>query len=334
MSFKMPKIFQSKKKKKKPETLKEKILDNVEMFFSAYLIAFVIRMFLVEAYQIPSQSMVPSLRVKDLLMVEKFTFGPYIPLIHKKIPTPFKPKRNDVIVFVSPEWKSPGKLQELVSLLTLSVINLDNTFNTPKNLVKRLVAEPGDRVSMTNQQLYVNGINLQGKKVRTTQEVVYNRLKKMGYLSFDIYKESDGKRTRLIQHVSDVHQYLDRPEVYNLPEFRVPTKGDIIPLTNTSRYYLGLMKKLIERETGKTLAFGSDDLLYLNGELVTKWKIKQDYYFGMGDNRDLSEDCRYFGFIPRDNIFGKILFRYFPLPRVGFWVNQNEKGVQKINFTR
>ena len=64
------------KKDRKNMTLKEKIIDNINVFLSAYAIAFVIRLFLIEAYQIPSSSMVPNLLVKDILMVEKVTLEP------------------------------------------------------------------------------------------------------------------------------------------------------------------------------------------------------------------------------------------------------------------
>ena len=88
------------KKDKKSMTLKEKIIENINVIVSAYAIAFVIRLLLIEAYQIPSQSMVPSLLVKDILMVEKVSFGTYVPILAWKLPGFTTPKRNDVIVFM------------------------------------------------------------------------------------------------------------------------------------------------------------------------------------------------------------------------------------------
>lgn len=151
------------KKSKKDMTLKERIVEGFKEFVSAYVIVFFIRLFLIEAFQIPSQSMVPNLLVKDILMVQKLTMGTKIPIFNWKISGFLKPKRNDIIVFISPAWESPGFSKELISLLTFSIINLDNTFETPKNLVKRLVAEPGDRISMSNRILFINGKKVKRK---------------------------------------------------------------------------------------------------------------------------------------------------------------------------
>jgi signal peptidase I len=49
----------------------------------------------------------------------------------------------------------------------------------------------------------------------------------------------------------------------------------------------------------------------INSQPATEYTFQQDYYWGMGDNRHASEDCRYFGFIPENHIVGKPLFIWF-----------------------
>ena len=113
------------------------------------------------------------------------------------------PQRNDIIVFVTPEWRNPGQWQEFVSLITLSIVNLDNTFENPKNLVKRLVGLPGDRISMTNKIVTVNGKQLLQDYIITASEMQYSEntsLSKLNTDRFDIYSEKDGNKTRIIQH--------------------------------------------------------------------------------------------------------------------------------------
>jgi len=345
-------------------TFREKVIDNINVFLSAYAIAFVIRLFLVEAYQIPSASMVPSLLIKDILMVEKVAMGSHIPIINLKIPGLTKPERNDIIVFVAPQWKSPGISAEIISLLSLSLINLDNTFDNPKNLVKRLVGLPGDRISMTNKTLTINGSEVTLQLLRSAvPESSYEQLvKRRERLFFDMYQEEYMGRKRIVQHIymglpADKDDLIgitsfkgvaaDRQEAYyqsqnvfyvkrivvnnNFPEIYVPKKGDDITFKDKNDYYRGLLKLLVERESGKSIMVINGSF-YIDGKELKDWKVMNNYYFCMGDDRDLSYDCRYFGFIPEKNIFGKPLFRYWPLTRFGFAIDENKESAETHNF--
>ncbi len=340
-----------KKKSRKDMTLKEKVIENVRVFFSAYVIAFFIRLFLIEAYQIPSQSMVPNLLVRDILMVEKVTMGTRIPILKWKLPGLLKPKRNDIIVFVSPAWQSPGFSKELVSLLTFSLINLDNTFETPKNLVKRLIALPGDRVFMSNEILYLNGEKVETESVAVVKQNILDRFKKVGSEDFHVYQESYKGKKRLVQYVAELEKIeqinfsssmlnltnenlIERFEMSrgflmnNFPEIYVPKKGDKIVISDLNGYNKYLIKLLIERESGKNIKFEKGKF-FLEGKEIKEWVVKENYYFAMGDNRHLSEDCRYFGFIPESNIFGKPFVRYFPFLRIGFDFNEKPKNIER-----
>jgi len=315
-----------KKKDKKNMTLKEKIIDNIYVILSAYAIAFVIRLFIIEAYQIPSQSMVPSLLVKDIMMVEKISLGPRIPVIDLKIPGFFKPGRYDIFAFISPQWKDQGIFDQILSLVTLSTVTLDNNFENPKNLVKRLIGLPGDRISMTNKILTINGDVLRQDYINSIQEIQYDEKgNKINYFQdYNLYNESDNGKTIVVQHVSGKMLFFN-PLVNQFPEIYIPKKGDVISLKQNS-YYQGLLLLLIQRESRDTNVFINNGRFYKDGIEITEWKAAQNYYFGMGDNRDDSLDCRYFGFIPEDNIIGRPLFRYFPLNRAGYDLNENTQS--------
>jgi signal peptidase I len=97
----------------------------IETVAWALLIAFVIRYFVVEGYYIPSRSMEPTLKPGNRVLVAKF----YYRLYH--------PQRGDIIVFRYP-------------------------FNKKKNLIKRVIALPGETVRIENGLLYINGVLLQG----------------------------------------------------------------------------------------------------------------------------------------------------------------------------
>ncbi|MGL4387903.1 MAG: signal peptidase I [Brevinema sp.] len=319
-------------KKKKPESL----LENIKVFVSTYVLALLIRTFLIEASQIPSQSMVPNLLVGDTLMVEKISLGTYIPVLNKKLPNFTNPKANDMVVFVSPEWKAPSFGDQLITFLSLSLINKDNTFNNPKILVKRIVAAPGDEVTMTNGQLYINQENLNQGYLKNESQPLFSGGKRYGSITMNLFQEKNRDYQRLIQYLpkkmsrAEVDMTLfEYPDFVNeirelvvlgFPKIRIPQKGQKILLTEASLYERYLLTMLIQRESRKITTF-TNGKIYQNNIEISEWIPKDDYYFMMGDNRDFSEDGRYFGFVPRNNIYGRILFRYWPLNRVAFDLN-------------
>jgi len=107
-------------------------LDWTAGLFPVILIVFVLRSFLFEPFKIPSGSMVPTLLVGDLILVNKFHYGIRLPVINKKIISNHDVQRGDVMVFRFPE-------------------------DTRMDFIKRVVGLPGDEVAYLNQRLYVNG---------------------------------------------------------------------------------------------------------------------------------------------------------------------------------
>ena len=102
----------------------------------------VLRAFLVEAYRIPTGSMIPTLLVGDWLFVNKLAYGPHIPFTHTNLPGYAEPKRGDVVVFESPYQADEAEAGRDPRL----------------TLVKRLVGMPGDTLYMRQGVLYVNGL--------------------------------------------------------------------------------------------------------------------------------------------------------------------------------
>ena len=116
-----------------------RLWENVKSLLGAVLIYLVIKTFLVEAYRIPSGSMIPTLLVGDWLFVNKLVYGPTIPFTNTQLPGYSDPKRSDVVVFVSPP-------------------QIDQPEDPTPTLVKRLVGMPGDTIYMRAGLLHVNGI--------------------------------------------------------------------------------------------------------------------------------------------------------------------------------
>ncbi|MCA1322712.1 signal peptidase I [Herbaspirillum sp. alder98] len=101
-------------------------------FFPVIALVFCLRSFLYEPFKIPSASMVPTLLVGDLILVNKFTYGIRLPIINKKIIDMNDPQRGDVMVFKYPK--------------DLTV-----------DYIKRVVGVPGDKIVYKNKRLTVNG---------------------------------------------------------------------------------------------------------------------------------------------------------------------------------
>lgn len=107
-------------------------LDWTAGLFPVILAVFVLRSFLFEPFKIPSGSMIPTLRVGDLILVNKFHYGLRLPVINTQVIANHQPQRGDVMVFRYPPQPS-----------------LD--------YIKRVVGVPGDEVAYLNKQLTVNG---------------------------------------------------------------------------------------------------------------------------------------------------------------------------------
>lgn len=110
-------------------------LDWTAGLFPVIVVVFLMRSFLFEPFKIPSGSMVPTLRVGDLILVNKYHYGVRLPVIHKKIISNNEVQRGDVVVFRYPE-------------------------NPSQDYIKRIVAVAGDEVAYINKRLTVNGQEL------------------------------------------------------------------------------------------------------------------------------------------------------------------------------
>lgn len=108
------------------------LVDYCRSFFPVLLVVLVLRSFFFEPFRIPSSSMMPTLNVGDFIVVNKFSYGVRLPVLHTKVLDTGEPERGDVAVFRFPE--------------------------DPRiDYIKRIVGLPGDEVRYQNKQLYING---------------------------------------------------------------------------------------------------------------------------------------------------------------------------------
>ncbi len=210
-------------------------LDWTAGLFPVILVVFLLRSFLFEPFKIPSGSMIPTLLVGDLILVNKFHYGVRLPVINTKIIANNEPQRGDVMVFRYP-------------------------VDTRIDYIKRVVGVPGDEVAYLNQTLTING-----KAVPARAQG-------------DFYDE-------------DSMRYAPRfAETLGMAEH-----GILVDLKRSAAYGLD------------TKSFPMSQNCRYSAEGVV-CKVPQGHYFMMGDNRDNSQDSRYWGFVPEQNIVGRAFF--------------------------
>jgi signal peptidase I len=193
---------------------KSLVREYAEAIAIAILLALVIRTLIVQAFTIPSGSMMDTLLVGDYILVNKFLYGPEIPLTDLRLPGLREPARGDIIVFKYPQ-------------------------DEKRDFIKRIVATPGDQVQIRGQHVVVNGAPI-------------------------------------------VEEYVKQAD------------GGIPPSAQPG--YCGY-------------AYGCEPT-----------RVPVDSYFVMGDNRDNSQDSRYWGFVKRDKIKGKAFLIYWSWDSDRHWL--------------
>jgi signal peptidase I len=183
---------------------KSQVREWTESIIIALVLALIIRTFIVQAFKIPSGSMIPTFKIGDRIFVNKFLYGAKVPFTDFRFPSVREPKRGDIIVFISPE---DGK----------------------KDFVKRLIAVGGETVEIRDRRIYING--------KVVDEPV---------------------SVRAVDYINEG-------------------------------------------------PYGQE------GQVV---KVPKDSYYALGDNTSSSRDSRYWGFVPKKNVLGKVIFIYWPLYRM------------------
>lgn len=119
------------------DRIKSEIREWAESIIIALILALIIRAFVIQAFKIPSGSMMPTFEIGDRIFVSKLDYGARVPFTELRLPGFKAPERGDIIVFISPE---PPK----------------------KDFVKRLIAFEGETVEIKNGNIYINGKMLEG----------------------------------------------------------------------------------------------------------------------------------------------------------------------------
>lgn len=254
-------------------------------------------------------------------------------LPYMRIPGIQKIKRNDIVVF---SWPSDS----------LNLMWGDNSkkftykpIDKRTNYVKRCVGIPGDSLEVRDGYVYINGkrtvlpgrakpqyffdVDTEGKKFGQGAIKRYNI--REGYGTQDgkfILNLTDNEAALIAKNpiVKSVTKRIEpkgvfHPDIFpHNPQYKwsndnygpiyIPKKGDVVELNKKT---IPFYEQIIRRYEHNNFNVVGDNY-YLNGRKITSYKIKQDYFWMMGDNRQNSLDARSWGYVPFDHVVGKPVF--------------------------
>ncbi|MDR3170486.1 MAG: signal peptidase I [Treponema sp.] len=297
--------------KKEKQKAKNPLLDWLEAFIWAAGVVLLINQYLFQAYQIPSGSMIDTLLIGDRIFVNKVIFGPELLPGMAKLPSPIKPKRNDVIIFENPSYISRGPAfdiaQRIIYMLTLSLVDIDrDESGEPKAhfLIKRAVGWGGDRFVLEQGEFR---IRFAGEH-RWIREREFNAQRKLNHR---LSRLMDAGDYPALEAAGKATAYMDVG--LNPPPNLVRTATTAATL----RYpdYLAREQARLEVLRG---AYPQDSRYrMLFARYIQGWYVPEGRILPLGDNRDNSRDGRYFGPIREAKVLGKGSIIYWPLGRLG-----------------
>ncbi|PSQ60266.1 MAG: signal peptidase I [Bacteroidetes bacterium QH_10_64_19] len=321
-----------------------------ESLVVAIIIVLIVRLLLFDLFRIPTPSMEENLLVGDYLVVSKLHYGPrtpvslgipltsiYLPGVrfpYERLPGFSEVERGDPIVFNYPPDEAP--------------------IDQKVHYVKRVMGMPGETLEVRDKLVHVDGEPMPlGRKMQqywsvTKSDARYQiprgRMEEMGIS--EVRRTRDEETVRVLATPAGAQKVHQRSWVQSIAPYvltdddygnltypsdrgytpdnygpvHIPKKGETVELTAEN---WDVYKPVIVRYEDHAARQMTDSTFAIDGERTTAYTFEQDYFFAMGDNRDNSQDSRFWGFVPMDHVVGKAVLTYFSwdadrwLPRFG-----------------
>jgi signal peptidase I len=311
-----------------PKKVHEIVVEYVVSFGLAVVIALLIRHFIIEPFKIPTGSMIPTFVPGDYILVSKARYGPRLPFTNIRPFGSWKPNRWDIVVFTTK--------------------GLDKASQYPRNFVKRVVGLPGEEIEIRDGEIYVNGAIAEKTEAMKNEKVPFAVIQRSEeaersdvYVLRDPPGQSSDHPAPHYEPLSQRAEIRDGKIFVGDKEVYVGREASPLPLSIGEDgmtvfidgvYYFNTMETQpcnIEAWDYRInfLDFhfwripGTQEILDKRPPICgfpgTKFTVPEGHYLVLGDNSPRSYDSRGWGFVPYENIKGKVLLRWLPPRRWG-----------------
>lgn len=301
--------------KNKKRTFLSETLEWLDALVFGVFWVLILNQFLFQLFLIPSPSMEDTLLIKDRVVVFKDQYGVELyPAGPKAAEKNRRVERDDIITFYNPEYDSKGPffdiLSQVIYMGTLSLVNIDkNEDGSPAErlYVKRAAGLGGDNIYFRDGNVYIKAAgygdwidenefrsenNLSTGPHRLVDESYYPGLKAAARMTA-FQEEGISYSNALVEDYKKLNG-SDWDYIFDYYEYQREYSSAKTSIDPTS------------------LSLRSDASLYRTGIYVP-----YGYVLPLGDNRDNSQDGRYFGPVSETDINGRVVARFWPLDRIG-----------------
>ncbi|MFW5884419.1 MAG: signal peptidase I [Spirochaetota bacterium] len=290
---------------------KHVVVDWLEAFLWAAGVVLLINQYALQAYRIPSGSMMNTLLLGDRIFVNKLVYGPELLPGVAKLPGFAEPERGEVVIFENPSYISRGTafdiLQRILYMVTLSIVDIDrDESGQPRAhfLIKRAVGVGGDRFRTREGEL----------EIRPPGE--------SGWIAERDFAPSVGLDYEIRRLVPE-ERYADYPAAGVATarnELGLEPDADAERALSSVRqagavdpFALDLHRtRFLLKANPHDQRTAGRDAYYRLG-----WYVPHDRILPVGDNRDNSRDGRYFGAVDTGDVLGRAMVKYWPINRIG-----------------